>query len=243
MANDLLAMVSANTGRFEKARDCYQRAITAAPNLAGSYYDLARCRRITSEDADLLARMRAALVAPRLAADARLKIHLALGKALDDLGDLAEAMKHFDADAAAFEARVEGLITHFTPDLIARAPDLGFADCAAVFILGLPRSGTTLVEQILSSHPDVYGGGELPFWTERGALWERTTAADTEPSVFARMGSEDARFLSTLAPHAAPGTDKMPLNVLWAGLIHLALPHATIIHCRLTPIDTTLSIP
>ncbi len=253
MANDLLAMVSANTGRFEKARDCYQRAITAAPNLAGSYYDLARCRRITSEDADLLARMRAALVAPRLAADARLKIHLALGKALDDLGDLAEAMKHFDAadavrsnlqkfDAAAFEARVEGLITHFTPDLIARAPDLGFADCAAVFILGLPRSGTTLVEQILSSHPDVYGGGELPFWTERGALWERTTAADTEPSVFARMGSEYASFLRTLAPHAARVTDKMPLNVLWAGLIHLALPHATIIHCRRSPIDTALSI-
>jgi tetratricopeptide (TPR) repeat protein len=253
MANDMLATVFANTGRFEKARDCYQRAIAAAPNLAGSYYDLARCRRITAEDADLLERMRAALVAPGLTADARLKIHLALGKAFDDLGDFAEAMTHFDAadalrsnlqtfDAAGFEARVERLITRFTPDLIARAPDFGFADRAAVLILGLPRSGTTLVEQILSSHPDVYGGGELPFWTERGAMWERTNAADAEPSVFARMGSEYSSFLHALAPQAARVTDKMPLNVLWAGLIHLALPGATIIHCRRSPIDTALSI-
>jgi tetratricopeptide (TPR) repeat protein len=253
MANDLLAMVFANTGRFDKARDYYQRAIAAAPNLAGSYYDLARCRRITADDADLLARMRVALVAPGLTADARLRIHLALGKALDELGDLAQAMKHFDAadalrsnlqnfDAAAFEARVERLITRFTPDLIARAPDFGCADGAAVLILGLPRSGTTLVEQILSSHPDVYGGGELPFWTERGALWERTSPADAEPSVFARIGSEYSSFLHALAPQAARVTDKMPLNVLWAGLIHLALPRATIIHCRRSPIDTALSI-
>jgi Flp pilus assembly protein TadD len=253
MANDMLATVFANTGRFEKARDCYQRAIAAAPNLAGSYYDLARCRRITAEDADLLARMRAALAAPGLTADARLKVHLALGKGFDDLGDFAEAMTHFDAadalrsnlqtfDVAAFEARVERLITHFTPDLIARASDLGCADRAAVLILGLPRTGTTLVEQILSSHPDVYGGGELPFWTERGAMWERTTSADADPSVFARMGSEYASFLRALAPQATRVTDKMPLNVLWAGLIHLALPGAIIIHCGRGPIDTALSI-
>jgi Flp pilus assembly protein TadD len=253
MGNDMLAMVFADTGRFDKARECYLRAVAAARNLAGSYYDLVRCRRITDEDADLLARMRAALAAPGLTADIRLKVHLGLGKALDDLGNFAEAMTHFDAadglrsslqtfDAAAFEARVERLITHFTLDLVARAPGFGFADRAPVFILGLPRSGTTLVEQILSCHPQVYGGGELPFWTERGARWERTNAADAESTDFARIGSEYVGFLHALAPQAARVTDKMPLNVLWAGLIHLALPGATIIHCRRSAIDTALSI-
>jgi tetratricopeptide (TPR) repeat protein len=249
-ATDMLGTVLADAGHFEEARLCYERAIAAAPGLAGSYYDLVRCRRMTGDDADLIARMRAALAAPDMPAEARLKIHLALGKAVDDLGDAAAAMQHFDAadavrsrfgafDPAVFEARIDRLIASFTSDLVARAGETGSADPVAVLIVGLPRSGTTLVEQILSCHPDVHAGGELPFWTERGALWEQT---GTEPSFLAGTASDYTRLLRTLAPKAGRVTDKMPLNVLWAGLIHLVLPRATIIHCRRSPIDTALSI-
>ena len=252
-ATDLLGTVLADAGRFEEARDCYERATAAAPHLAGSYYDLVRCRLVTPEDAGLLARMHAAVAVPGLHAEARLKVHLALGKAADDLGDPAEAMQHFDAadalrnslasfDPAAIEARVDRLITWFTPDRVARAVGAGCDDPTPVLILGLPRSGTTLVEQILSCHPDVHAAGELPFWTERGTGWERMGAADTEASFLTGTASDYTKLLHALAPGAVRVTDKMPLNIFWAGLIHMTLPRATIIHCRRSPIDTALSI-
>ena len=252
-ATDLLGTVLADAGRFEEARDCYDRATAAAPHLAGSYYDLVRCRRITPNDADLLARMRGALDAPELHPEARLKIHLALGKAADDLGDPAGAMRHFDAadslhsslgsfDPAALDACVDRLIARFTPDVVARASESGRDDATPVLILGLPRSGTTLAEQILSCHPGVHAGGELPFWTERGAMWEQLEVAGAEPPWLAETASDYTTTLRALAPRAARVTDKMPLNVFWAGLIHLALPRATIVHCRRSAIDTALSI-
>ena len=249
-ANEMLGTVLADAGRFEEARDCYARAIGGAPLLAGSYYELVRCRRIAADDADLLARMRAAVAAPGLPAEARLRVHLALGKAADDLDDPEAAMRHFDAadalraglgsfDLAAFEARIDRLMARFTPDSFARLAGAGSSDATPVLIVGLPRSGTTLVEQILSCHPDIHPAGELPFWTERGALWER---AGGEASFLANAASDYGSLLHRLAPNAARVVDKMPLNVLWAGLIHTAMPRATIIHCRRDPADTALSI-
>src|SRR5947207_1598010 len=124
--------------------------------------------------------MDAALATPGLEAAQRLRLHLALGKAADDLGDYALAMQHFDAadavrrgavpfDSAAFDTEIDRLIERFTPELVARAPERGNGDATPVLIVGMPRSGTTLVEQIVSSHPEVSAGGELNFWDERGA--------------------------------------------------------------------------
>jgi tetratricopeptide (TPR) repeat protein len=253
MAHELLATVFANTGRFQEARGHYECGIAAAPQLAGSYYDLVRCRRITRDDTALLNRMRAALAAPGLPPDARLKVHLALGKAFDDLGEPAVAMQHFDDadalrgnlvrfDTAAFEARIDRLIAYFSRDLVARASGIGSSDDIALLILGLPRSGTTLVEQVLSSHSQVHGGGELAFWTQRGAEWEEACARGSDPSSFARLGAEYSNLLRASGPQSLRVTDKMPLNILWAGLIHLAVPGATLIHCRRSPIDIALSI-
>jgi tetratricopeptide (TPR) repeat protein len=253
MGHELLAMVFANSGRFDEARDCYERAIAAAPQLAGSYYDLARCRRITRDDEALLGRMRSALAVPGLTMDARLKVHLALGKAFDDLGDPATAMQHFDEaddlrgklvrfDTAAFESRVDRLIAHFTPDLVTRMSDHGNGDATAVFIMGFPRSGTTLVEQILSSHPQVHGGGELPFWTERGPRWEEACSERAGRADCTALAAQYSSLLHALAPQAIRVTDKMPLNILWAGLIHLVLPRATLIHCRRASIDIAVSV-
>jgi hypothetical protein len=162
-------------------------------------------------------------------------------------------MRHFDEadalrssvlrfDAAAFEARVDRLIAHFTADRIARASGNGSGGAAAVLIMGLPRSGTTLVEQILSSHPQVHGAGELPFWTERSARWEKACSDGAEPADITTLGEEYSSLLHARAPQASRVTDKMPLNILWAGLIHLALPGATLLHCRRTSIDIALSI-
>ena len=253
MAHDLLGNLLAEFGRFDEARECFERAIAIAPLLAGSYYDLVRCRPITSSDDGLLRRMEAALATPGIETAQRLRLHLAIGKAAEDLGDYALAMQHFDAaddvrrgsapfDSAAFSNEIDRLIARCTPELIAQAPDLGNSDATPVLILGMPRSGTTLVEQIVSMHPEVGAGGELNFWNQRGAAWHGSGVAGNERPFLAKAAADYLGVLRGIAPRSARVTDKMPFNFLWAGLIYLALPRAIFIHCRRAAVDTALSI-
>ena len=252
MAYDLLGNLLAEFGRFAEAHDCFARAISIAPVMAGTYYDLVRCRPVTTNDG-VLARMEAALATPRLDMGQRLRLHLALGKAADDLGDYALAMQHLDAadavrrglasfDSAAFDRQIDRLIARCTGELMARADELGSGDATPVLIVGMPRSGTTLVEQIVSNHPDVAAGGELIFWNERGAAWDQAGPAGTEAPFLADAAADYLGLLRAIGPQAVRVTDKMPFNFLWAGLIRLAFPRATIIHCRRAAIDTALSI-
>ena len=252
MAQDLLGNLLAEAGRFNEAYACFLNAVTLAPLMAGSYYDLARCRPVIAADEGLLARMQDALQVPGLEVEPRMRVHLALGKASDDLGDYAQAMQHFDAadalrahsasfDSAAFDAEIDRLIERCAPDLMARAAQVGRGDRTPILIIGMPRSGTTLVEQILSSHRQVHAGGELNFWNERGAVWHKSLPA-AAPKLLAKTADEYLGLLRSIAPKAPRVTDKMPFNFLWAGLIHLALPHATFVHCRRAAIDTALSI-
>jgi tetratricopeptide (TPR) repeat protein len=253
MAYDLLGYLLSEFGLFDEARECFERAISIAPLLAGSYYELVRCRPITRDDDGLLQRMEAALATPGLEAAQSLRLHLAIGKVAEDLGNYALAMRHFDAadavrrasasfDSAAFEIEIDRLIAHYTSELIERAPDIGNCEATPVLIIGMPRSGTTLVEQIISNHPEVTAGGELHFWRIRGAEWRQRSGAVTEKSFLARAAADYLRVLRGIAPKATRVTDKMPFNFLWAGLIHLTFPRATIIHCRRTAVDTALSI-
>ena len=258
MAYDLLGNLLSEIGRFDEARACFERAIAIAPPLAGSYYELVRCRPVTSDDDCLLQGMQAALATPGLEAGQRLRLHLAIGKAAEDLGDYGLAMQHFDAadvvrrgsgsfDSATFSIEIDQLISRCTPEWVGQACELGSSDATPVLILGMPRSGTTLVEQIVSAHPEVRGGGELHFWNQRGAEWHRSVA-DGNDRLFvdgeflAKAVADYLGVLRAIAPTAARVTDKMPFNFLWAGLIHVAFPRAIIIHCRRAAIDTALSI-
>jgi tetratricopeptide (TPR) repeat protein len=258
MAYDLLGNILSEFGRFDEARACFERAIDLAPLLAGCYYDLVRCRPVTRADDGLLQRMQTALATPGLEATQRQRVHLAIGKAAEESGDYGLAMQHFDAadavrrgctsfDSAAFSTEVDHLIARCTPEFIARAREVGSSDAMPVFIIGMPRSGTTLVEQMISMHPDVGAGGELQFWTECGPAWLGSgTDWNQEPPIFseflAKAAANYVSLLRTIAPKAARVTDKMPFNFLWAGLIHVTFPRATIIHCRRSGIDTALSI-
>ncbi|HSZ02966.1 MAG TPA: sulfotransferase [Terriglobales bacterium] len=253
MAYDLLGSVLSELGRFDEARACFERTVAIAPMLAGSYYDLVRCRTVTRNDNGLLQAMQGALATPGLELGQRQRVHLAIGKAAEDLGDYALAMQHFDAadavrrgaasfDSAAFSILIDRVIARCTPEFLARAHELGSSDATPVLILGMPRSGTTLVEQIVSMHPEVGAGGELNFWNQRGAAWNSDGAAADDKQFLAKAAADYLEVLRVIAPTAARVTDKMPFNFLWAGLIHLAFPRATIIHCRRAAIDTALSI-
>jgi tetratricopeptide (TPR) repeat protein len=263
MAYDQLGNLLSEFGRFDEARACFERAIAIAPLLAGSYYDLVRCRPVTKHDGGLIQSMEAALATPELEGGQRQRLHLAIGKAAEDLGDYGLAMRHFDAAddvrrragsfaSAAFSTEIDRLIARCTPEFIKRAPEVGSSDATPVLITGMPRSGTTLVEQIVSMHPEVGAGGELNFWNEHGPEWHRPGTTENEKPVtaeenwlsrfLAKAASDYLGVLRAIAPKAARVTDKMPFNFLWAGLIHVAFPRAIIIHCRRAAVDTALSI-
>lgn len=253
VAHDLLGNLHADAGRFVEARACFVEAVRAGPLMAGSYYDLVRCRRVTEADADLVPSMRSALENADLPPEQRVRVHLALGKAQDDLGDPAAAMGEFDRadavrrtisafDADAFERQVERLIAFFSPERIAGGCPVARPELTPVLIMGMPRSGTTLTEQILSSHASVGAGGELNFWNERGTAWLAANLAPIDGPGFAAVASDYLSLLDGIAPGAARVTDKMPFNFLWAGLVHLLFPNAVLLHCRRAAIDVALSV-
>jgi tetratricopeptide (TPR) repeat protein len=246
-----LAGILYNQGRFDDAAACFELALRLDPTCGKFWHGLAQCRKYTAPDDPLRDRMGAALHRTDLADPERMVIHFALGKVLEDGGDFPRALEHFDAanalrgrglnfNRAALAAVVDRAIATFTPEYFAQHAASGTLDETPLFIVGMYRSGTTLVEQILSSHPRIAGGGELTVW----APMELEQAAGGDPD--AAAGTEAAaKYLGVLAqigPHAARVTDKLPPNVFRLGEIHALLPRARIIHCRRDPIDTCLSI-
>ena len=198
--------------------------------------------------------MNAALARPNLTPRHRQSLHFALGKAHDDMGDYETAMRNFEAgnryralggrfDRGAFARRIDRLIEATPPGYRDRQPDRGVEDATPILIVGLPRSGSTLTEQILSSHPEVAAGGELEFWASRTSAQRGYLEHSPRPP--RRRGASRTiiwRLLRSFGPVAKRVTDKALDNFVRLGLIHRVFPNATIIHCRRHPIDTALSI-
>ncbi len=239
-------------GRFDEAAGCFEASLRLDPKMAKCWDGLARCKKYSQADAALVDAMRAVLRRGDLSESQRMTIHFALGKVYDDLGDYAHAMEEFDAanrlrakdrafDRAGFAALVDRNIEVFTRDVVARNAASGSSDQTPLFIVGMYRSGTTLVEQVVSSHPDIAAGGELTVWTpsdmEVDAATGRFDNDVARPAVTKYLSA-----LHAIGPSAARVTDKLPFNFLRLGAIHSMMPKARIIHCRRDPIDTCLSI-
>ncbi|MCA1323388.1 tetratricopeptide repeat-containing sulfotransferase family protein [Herbaspirillum sp. alder98] len=181
-------------------------------------------------------------------------LHFALGKAYLDTDNSERAFYHLDQgnaikrsvmvyDANQTRQWMRHIAASFTPALADRFKHAGAASERPVFIIGMPRSGTTLVEQILASHADIAGAGELSalrFAVEARGRFPDDLARWNDDD-FARVGEDYLSRTSSLAPDALRLVDKMPANFLYAGLIPLILSGARIIHCRRDPVDTCLS--
>ena len=251
----LLGQLLLRRGAFEEAQRHLTEAIEALP-LA--FRSLAKAKRMTDADRPLINRMRLLVERPALDQASRVSIHFGLGKAFDDLGDYSEAMGHYEAgnrllamsarlDRAALAASYDHIIARFTAETLAKAhrsparPERS-EDELPVFIFGMPRSGTTLVEQILSSHPGVAAGDELRFWQARvtGDQASALDALDADAMAFAADAYRAE--LRAIGPQTLRVTDKAPGNFERLGLLRLALPGARFIHCRRNAVDTCLSI-
>ena len=133
------------------------------------------------------------------------------------------------------------MIRTLTPDHFTRRAAFGADSELPVLIVGMPRSGTTLVEQILSSHPEIAGGGELTFWGDKANALAVAGVALSEEAAH-ELAAKYLALLRRIGPAAHRVTDKMPQNYMHLGLIHMVFPRARTIHCRRDPIDTCLSI-
>ena len=250
----VLAESCADQGRFAEAEGLFKRAISAEPELPEAWAGIARMRRLSETDSAWLAeaqRIAGRSLPPRKEAHLR----YAIGKYFDDVGDFAQAFSNFRRandlrkqcrppyDGCELTQAVDRIIQSQDRPWLTRTRNHLISSERPVFIVGMLRSGTTLVEQIIASHPAAYGAGELPFWTA-------ASAAHTSPQPDAEVGgiavrklAEDyLRLLQRSSPEALRVVDKMPSNFLSLGLIHAALPNARIIHMRRNPIDTCLSI-
>jgi tetratricopeptide (TPR) repeat protein len=254
---DLLAEL----GHVDEAVAAIETSITLAPRRTRAYYSLTLFKRMTPEDRNFRAMEALARDMNSLSADEQINLDFALAKAYADIGDpersfrrLAEgnALKRksiaYDETAALdFFARIRKT---FTAALMRELAGAGEASRAPVFILGMQRSGTTLVEQILASHPKVLAAGERDDFEQSVAELQRAATGGLQfPEMFAQASGEDLRRLGAIylrrigvaESHAARITDKMPGNFLRVGLIRLALPNARIIHARRDPMDTCFS--
>lgn len=251
-ANGTLGGVLYAQGRFDEAIAYYETALRLNPNAARCWDGLVHCRKYSAADHEILDRMRAVLQRGDLQNSERMTIHFAMGKVYDDCGNYAEAMEQFDIanrlraddapfDRAGFAAQIDRNIELFTRDFMARPRVPASADGRPLFIVGMNRSGTTLVEQILSCHPQIAAGGELTVWSPREVHVDAETGAfdpDRTPAAVAKY----LDVLQKIDPAALRVTDKLPFNFLRLGAIHALLPQARIIHCQRDPIDTCLSI-
>ena len=252
-AKRFLATYLREHGRFDAAIPLLEEATEGNPSQAATaYFDMAMSKRITEADRPMLDQMEALLGYRPLQPVARQRVHFGLGKAMDDLRNYQEAMHHFDAanriagearhfDRAHFGASVQRLINTTTAEFFTEHRNLGSHSELPVLILGMPRSGTTLVEQIVSSHPAVDGGDELPFWNRAAEEFARFGEAAMTPDYFRRVAADYEAVLRRIGPTALRVTDKMPGNFLWLGLFHMIFPRGRVIHCRRHPLDTCLS--
>jgi len=247
-------------GRRADAESAYLRCLELQPDFGEAYYSLADMKNYTFSDREVAA-MQKLLEGPPTAGNAQAQVNFALGRALEQRGQYSDAFACYAAgnvarrrnapfDAAAFEQKCRRVAATLSAEFLKSRLGSGIADASPIFIVGLPRSGSTLVEQVLASHSCIEGTMELPhilrFVRE---LDHSQGGSDTYPESIvglsreqlARLGTrfiEETRIYRSGRPRFI---DKMPNNFSHIGLIQLILPNATIIDVRRHPMDACFS--
>ena len=250
-----LGELRADRGEFAEAETLFTKAIAINPEFYSAFASIATHRKLTVADSQWRRGVES-LLAKRLPLTAEVSLRYALGKYFDDVRDYDDAFANFARaneltkrygaiyDRAQFSALVGRIMKRFQPDFIQACQAAGSAAELPIIIMGMPRSGTSLAEQILASHPAVFGAGELTFWHGAYRRLEETSPDGTTPdgSLLGGMAGNYVERLSALGGGATRVVDKMPANFLYAGLIHAVFPNARIIHMQRHPLDTCLSI-
>lgn len=248
-------------GRFEEARAAFETCLALSPTSYGAYVNMGDTRKFRDNDDKHLLAMERILATETLTEERRMQLCFALGKAYDDLQRYDEGFpllleanalkrKTITYDEPTILGYFDRIRTTMTADLIRERSGNGLTTQTPIFVIGMPRSGTTLIEQILASHPKVTGAGELKdLSTTINSVRDKDGKLAPypefvpilKPEEVVKIGQAYMTRLMRRAPTAERITDKMPSNFYFLGLIHLALPGAKVIHSNRSPVDTCVS--
>jgi tetratricopeptide (TPR) repeat protein len=259
-----------HAGLFDIAEATFRDALRADPHSVAVWFGLHRLKTFTQGDPDIAAMEKIHARAATLTPDDRMKLEFCLGKAYLDAGDAAKAFAHLGQgnrlkretlkgfDVGMFERYIDSAITLFDETLVKKIAGNGVTGTAPIFIIGMPRSGSTLAEQILASHPDVTGIGEakclaqsIPyfpneevrgFFAPQQVSITRKLVDSLDAPTLAAIGTKYLALSRELAPGAKRIADKMLFNHFWVGIIFSALPDAKVVHCTRDPADIALSL-
>ncbi len=250
----VLADASADRGQFAEAEDLFNRALSIEPESSEACAGIVRVRKMTRSDAAWLARAQRIAGQP-LPARREVPLRYAIGKYFDDVKDFEQAFIHFQRaneltkprrakhDRLQLTQVVDRIVQSYDPNWLEESRIDAHESARPVFIVGMLRSGTTLAEQILASHPNIFAAGELTYWNTASAAHQSSALeAPACGTLLRKLADDYLRLLKDLSDDALRVVDKMPTNFAFLGLIHAALPNARIIHMRRNPIDTCLSI-
>ncbi len=244
-------------GKFAEANAYLEKSLELQPRQGFAYFAYVHNNKLTEKDRPLVDTMERLVAEGGLDPRQTSFLRYGLGRSLESLGNYEQALQHFDEanrvarklkfgdavfDRAAYSAHFDWLIESFSREFVESQSRKGSPSDLPVVIVGMMRSGTTLVEQILSSHPKICAAGEQKFWTfkheEMFGQGKRTLNA----KCFPQLGAQYTQILKRIAPGFGHVTDKNPGNYELLGPIHISLPNARIIHMRRNPLDTCISI-
>ncbi len=247
-------------GEIDMAIAAYRKSIELNPGLTQAHRSLSKNRKFCDYDDDIRA-MDALYLEGGLSSEQKMHLVFALGKAYEDIGEFGKAIDYFceatslkraslEYSISEAEALFEKIKVAFPAASVADQKSSGNSDPTPIFIVGMPRSGTSLVEQILASHPEVFGAGELFVLQDLvGEVSTKYSLGDypgcfygMDSGIYQELGSEYIARIRRFSNDARYITDKMPHNFLRIGLIKRALPGARIIHCSRSPMDNCLSL-
>ncbi len=250
-----IAELSIDVGRFDAARLALDKALDSAPKHHSALTLLSTLRKMTLQDGYWLKTVLGLVSDHSLPREAKIHLQFALGKYYDDTkqydlafaayrqANLLKRQVERQFDRTGFSRLIDAQIATYTADFIRRPIEGSSSSTLPVLIVGMPRSGTSLTEQIIASHPDVFGAGELPFWGKQAEIHQDAMRSGNDLSVsVARLATEYHQCLREYSKEATRIVDKMPGNFLWLGLILAVFPQARIIHTRRNPLDTCLSV-
>lgn len=255
-----LGVAMMEKGKLDEAADLARQAVAVVPGMAKAWLLLTQVKRQTERDKELAGMEAEHAKAPQ-GSLARMQLSFGLGKVNDDLKDYGRAFDYFaegnairrqgiDYDPVRTRGEFEAMKAAFDKTFFEKHRTSDISDDTPIFVVGMPRSGTTLVEQIIASHPQVYGAGELNILkTAVGKQFPMSMPggfpggiADMPDKAFAEAGQAYLDMLHSRYPGYRHVTDKMPGNFMLVGFLHMMLPKAKIVHCARDAAATCLSI-
>ncbi|HTS51637.1 MAG TPA: sulfotransferase [Burkholderiales bacterium] len=248
-----MGQLRALMGQFAEAETLFKQVLELDERASYAWASLVSLRRMTAADSAWVKKAEA-LAAAGLSGVDEAALRFAIGKYYDDIQDFPRAFRSYERANQLHKMRavpfdrdglvhfVNDLVRVYTPEALASARRGGSDSTRPVLVVGMPRSGTSLVEQIIASHPAVAGAGELGFWT--AVVHKHETAVRQQlldESLRKKIAADYLRELAVHSGSAQRVVDKAPANIDYLGLIHSVFPNARLIYLRRDPIDTCLS--